>query len=344
MTNDIDYTAEYDNSGRVENSDDLVSQYILDSALYRETSQEPDPPLLDADIVYGAAPRNQLDLFWPETGRDCPIVMFIHGGYWQRLDRTAFSHMASGLNARGIAVAIPSYTLCPDASIADIINEMRRACVLLHKTHDRKLVVIGHSAGGHLAACMLATDWHALSNQLPDDLVTAGVGLSGIYQLAPLIHTPINIALKLDESAAQESSPYFWMPDGLQQFDAWVGEEESSEFHRQSRELAEQWSMLGTPTRYVSRPGANHFTIIEDLADPSSTLVDRIVALVEEPLSQDRALPIDEEAVAEQAQDLRALASSDDGDEDNETKEDETTSGEEAKGDDNIAGLEDQPA
>ncbi|MEM9678576.1 MAG: alpha/beta fold hydrolase, partial [Pseudomonadota bacterium] len=218
-----------------------------------------------------------------EHNKAAPLAMFIHGGYWQRLDRSSFSHMAGGLLAHGVGVAVPSYTLCPENTVEGIVNEMRRACIVLYQTHQRPITVFGHSAGGHLAACMLATDWSAIHPELPEDLVQSAVGISGLYDLLPLIHTPINEALGLDEDSARDASPVLWTPDALNRFEAWVGGDESDEYHRQSRDLAEQWCMLGTPTEYVIAEGQNHFTVIDALTDPNSTMVRSIVDLVNFP-------------------------------------------------------------
>jgi len=282
MSEEIDYGAEYNNSARVPNSADLINQFILDAAIFRETHEKKS----QLDLAYGTGPRNQLDIFWPKVKKDCPIVMFIHGGYWQMLDRSSFSHLAQGLNSKGIAVAMPSYTLCPDASIEEIINEMRQACILLYQTYQRSITVIGHSAGGHLAACMMSTQWNEIHPDLPDDLVQSGMGISGIYELEPLIETPINDALELTSITARKSSPIDWIPDGLQRFDVWVGADESNEFHRQSRDLAERWSMLGTPTNYVSVPKTNHFTIVSELENRSSNMVQRIAELALRPVEE----------------------------------------------------------
>lgn len=300
MTDSIDYTKEYDNSGRVPDSAELIDTYLIDSMFYREQRAE----LCDLDKRYGQGERNRLDMFWPDNGMrdETSIVMFIHGGYWQRLDRLSFSHMASGLNANGIAVALPSYTLCPQITVSGIINEMRRACILLYQTYKRTIVTVGHSAGGHLSACMMATDWAAIHPDLPDDLVTSGMGISGLYQLAPLLQTPINDALQLDEETAQSSSPQFWLPEGLHRFEAWVGEEESNEYHRQSRELAERWSLLGTPTTYVSVEEKNHFTVIDPMTRADSAMVQRIVELVKEPVEDIELVEPSKRALAREMQ------------------------------------------
>ena len=203
----IDYPKEYDNSGRVANAAFLIDKFISDAAVFREQQGR----IIDLDMTYGPAARNQVDVFWPsdeegEAGKS-PLVVFIHGGYWQRLDRSAFSHMAKGLNDNGIAVAIPSYTLCPDIEIEGIINEMRRACLVLFQTYKKKLTVIGHSAGGHLAACMFATDWSGIHPDLPADLVASGMGISGLYDLLPILQTPVNDAVQMNREQAIAASP-----------------------------------------------------------------------------------------------------------------------------------------
>lgn len=293
----IDYAKEYDNSGRVENSAALIDAYIEDAAQFRESGGH----FPQYDLAYGPQARNRLDLFWPDTeeGREqrSPIVMFIHGGYWQRLDRSAFSHMAKGLNARGIAVALPSYTLCPDISIGGIVMEMRRACLMIYQTFKRPLTVIGHSAGGHLAACMMATDWNDVHPDLPPNMVQSGLGISGLYDLLPLIQTPVNAALKLDETHAIDNSPVGWVPEALSRFDAWVGGEESDEYHRQSRDLAQKWAMLGTSAHCEIAEGQNHFTIIDALTDEDSTMVKRIVELVRKPEETSALETPDDEAM-----------------------------------------------
>lgn len=304
----IDYAKEYDNSGRVANAARLIEAFTTDAAAYRASGTTD----AETGLSYGPAERNRLDIFWPgdERGRRrrSDLVVFIHGGYWQRLSRSDFSHMAKGLTARGLAVALPSYTLCPNIDVAGIVNEIRRACILLWQTHKRRMVVTGHSAGGHLAAAMMATDWPAIHPDLPADLVCAGLGLSGLYELEPLIHTPVNDALGLDVEAAKAASPVFQAPPALHRFEAWVGGDESAEYHRQSRMLAERWTMLGTPTSAVTAAGANHFTIIDAMTRPDSELVNAIIALHEEPSPAPDITEPDAAAVVAALQDLPSTA------------------------------------
>ncbi len=191
--------------------------------------------------------------------------MFIHGGYWQKLDRSFFSYAARGLNLRGVSVAVPSYDLCPAVTVGDIIGQMRSAARELARL-GRPLVASGHSAGGHLSACLLATDWPEISPELPADLVTSAYAISGVFDLEPLIATSMNTALQLDAATAHALSPLRWPAPRRGLLDAVVGGAESSEFLRQSRQMADTWGSAGLATRYEALPDANHFTVVLPLA------------------------------------------------------------------------------
>ena len=243
-----------------------MAGWARDAAAYRERH----PP---RSISYGPGARNMIDFF--PGDHEGPIVVFIHGGYWQSLDGSSFSHLAGGLNAHGISVAIPSYDLCPSVTVDDIIQQMRAASRELARL-GRSLVMSGHSAGGHLAACMLATDWPALDASLPEDLVVAAYAISGLFDLGPLIETSINKAMRLDQAAARAASPLFWNVPRRGSLDAVVGENESVEYFRQSRTIVDVWGAAGVATRFGVVPGANHFTAIAPLANPQSPMVLRL--------------------------------------------------------------------
>jgi arylformamidase len=266
----IDYEAEYNNRARVLENPALMAGWARDAAAYRE-AREP------RRIAYGPGPRHVIDVFAgdDQNGGKRPLVVFIHGGYWQALDGSWFSHMARGLNAHGIGVAVPTYDLCPQVSVAAIIMQMREAVRELAKLSNR-LIVSGHSAGGHLAACMLATDWMAYDASLPPQLVRAAYAISGLFELEPLVPTSINKALRLDQAAARAASPLFWTPPSHGSLDAVVGEIESAEYHRQSRTIVEVWGKAGIATRYGVIPAANHFTAIAPLADAASSMTLRL--------------------------------------------------------------------
>ena len=265
----IDYEAEYNNRARVPEHPRIMDGWKQDAAVYRE--QQPSQV-----VRYGPGPRNTIDLF--AGGEEGPIVMFIHGGYWQALDGSWFSHCSRGLNAHGISVAIPSYDLCPEVTVETIIAQMRAATAVLAR-RGRPLVISGHSAGGHLAACMLATDWSAMDASLSKDLVTAAYAISGLFDLAPLVGTSINRALRLVDATARAASPLFWAAPAGASLDAVVGERESAEYHRQSQGIVGRWGEAGVATSYAVIADANHFTAIAPLADPRSPMVARLKRL-----------------------------------------------------------------
>jgi arylformamidase len=266
---DIDYEAEYNNRARVPENPALIAGWAKDAAAYRAQHAP-------RCISYGPGARHVIDLF-PGDGKG-PIVVFIHGGYWQALDGSSFSHLARGLNAHGIGVAIPSYDLCPNVTVDQIIGQMRIASRELARL-GQPLVMSGHSAGGHLAACLLATDWPAFDASLPADLVVAAYAISGLFDLAPLLGTSINKAMGLDQAAAKAASPLFWQAPARGSLDAVVGEHESAEFYRQSRTIVDLWGRAGVASRFGTVPGANHFTAIAPLAEPNSPMVLRLKQL-----------------------------------------------------------------
>jgi arylformamidase len=231
-------------------------------------------------LFYGDPPRQYLDLFLPAAGDGAPLAVFIHGGWWRAFDPSMYSQMARGLNAHGVAVAVVGYDLCPNVTIAAIIEQMRRACGFLWQRFGRRMVVYGHSAGGHLAGAMVATDWPSLYPKAPADLIPAGYSISGIFDLTPLMDTSINQDLRLDAAVARKVSPVFWPIVSGRVFDAVVGGLESEEFKRQSRIIAQAWQ--GTAqTRYEEIAGTNHFTVIDALADPQSAMVARVAELAQ---------------------------------------------------------------
>jgi arylformamidase len=231
-------------------------------------------------VSYGDTPRQFIDLFLPAAGETAPLVMFIHGGYWRAMDPSFHSHMARGLNERGFAVAMVGYDLCPIVTIADIIEQIRRACVFLWQRLRRRLLVSGHSAGGHLTAAMVATDWQQLWPKVPSDLVPTGYAISGVFDVAPLVKTSMNQDFRLNAAEARRISPIFWPVPSGRTLDAVVGDLESSEFKHQSRSMADAWRQANAQTRYAELPG-NHFTVIEALADPKNAMVARIAELAE---------------------------------------------------------------
>jgi arylformamidase len=237
------------------------------------------------DIAYGPGADETLDLFRP-AGRNPPLHLFIHGGYWQRFYKQDFSHVAAGLVAHGVAVAVVNYSLCPAVGIGDIVDQMRRAAAFLWRQAAAlevdvdRFQISGHSAGGHLTAALVATDWPELDAALPADLIKSAIPISGVFDIEPLRHIEIGDPLHLDEASARRLSPLFAEPRSRGPLLLAVGGDESAEFHRQSAALAERWGKAGVPAETLSLPGRNHFTILEELADPAGGLTRRALALL----------------------------------------------------------------
>lgn len=277
-----DYEAEYNNRARVPEHPAVIAGWKESAAAYRQSHH-----YSELGIAYGASPRQTIDLFWPDAMRDAPLVLFIHGGYWQALDPSFFSHLAKAANGNGIAFALCGYDLCPEVRLGTIVEQVRAAALFLWKRHRRRIVASGHSAGGHLTACLLATHWKTDDAVAPEDLVPSGLSISGLFDLRPLVPTTVNNALRLDDAEAARNSPLHWPLSGKRVFDAWVGGAESAEYLRQSRTVTEEWSKRGAETACRTIPGANHFTVLDPLTDPASEISQRLATLV---AGVDRAL------------------------------------------------------
>jgi len=277
---DLDYEAEYNVRARVPEYEQIFLRWARDAENYRADALKEGRAELG--LAYGDTPRQTVDLFLPPGNATGPLAVFVHGGYWRSLDPSLFSHLARGLNARGIAVAVAGYDLCPIVTIADIIEQIRRVCVFLWQRRGQRMLVYGHSAGGHLAACMVATDWPSLFPKAPTDLVPAGYAISGLFDLTPLLKTSMNLDLKLDSEAARAVSPQFWPLRSGRVFDTVVGALESSEFRRQSQALAEAWKQGGAETRFAEIGATNHFTVLDGLTDPENPMTARVVELTQQ--------------------------------------------------------------
>ena len=273
----IDYEVEYNTRARVPEHPQIFERWQRDGAAYRGEAKAEGRAELG--LRYGATERQYIDLFLPKGGAaNAPLALFIHSGYWRSLDPSMFSQMARGMNAHGVAVAVSGYDLVPQVSIADIMAQTQRACLYLWKKFGKRITVSGHSAGGHLAACMVATDWKKLDPAAPADLVRAAYAISGLFDLTVLTHLANNAEFKLTEASAKAISPLFWPAPSGKVLDAVVGGIESSEFLRQSRIIADAWAM-GNETRYEAVPGMNHFTVCDAMMDPESAMTRRLVEL-----------------------------------------------------------------
>jgi arylformamidase len=228
------------------------------------------------DQKAGDRPGETLDLF-PARKGDGTCLMFIHGGYWRAFDKSDHSFLAPAWVGAGVSLAVVNYDLCPKVGIDDIVQQMLRASrwLWLHAEEygmdQDRLYVSGHSAGGHLTAMLMGAVWPAFDRQLPKDLWKGGLAISGLYDLRPLLEVDfLQQDLRLDAEAAERLSPAFMPPATRAPLVTCVGGDESSEFHRQNALLGERWgSVLAAD---IPMPGANHFSVLDGLATPSSAL------------------------------------------------------------------------
>jgi acetyl esterase/lipase len=263
-----DFDKAYDIRAAVADSAALLAAHTETAAAFRAGA---DARL---DVPYGVEGRERLDLFLPQ-GAPAGLVVFVHGGYWRAMGKADFSHMAAGAVARGWAVAVPGYPLCPAVRIAAITRSVARAVAVAAAAIPGPVVLSGHSAGGHLATRMVCAD----SPLLPEAAarVVRVVAISGVFDLRPLLRTAMNETLRLDLPEARAESPLLAEPRPGTRLTAWVGGAELPEFLRQTTAMASVWAGLGAWTEAVEAPGLHHFDVIDALADPGSALVARLV-------------------------------------------------------------------
>ena len=231
----------------------------------------------ELDIPYGDSPGQKLDVFPAPQARG-PVMVFLHGGYWRALDKSDHSFVAPMFQDVGACVMVPNYDLCPAVTIAQITLQMVRALAWAWKNaptyggDPRHITVIGHSAGGHLAAMMLACDWRRWDPELPGDVVRKGLSISGLFDLDPIRRTPFLAPdLRLTPGDARKASPaHLPSPLGATLF-AVAGAAESPEFLRQNQLIRAAWGDVCVEV-CEALPGLNHFSVLEALVEPEHRL------------------------------------------------------------------------
>jgi arylformamidase len=262
-----DWDDAYTNGAYIAQGDSYPARWAEAALAFREAIGSMGSARLD--ISYGPLPRNRLDLFLP---RATPhgLFIFVHGGYWMRFDKSSWSHLARGALERGFAVALPSYTLCPEIRIAGIVLEIGAAIGFTAKEVKGPLYLAGHSAGGHLVSRMIAQP-----AVLPEDVrrrITHVVSISGVHDLRPMMKTAMNATLKLDEAEARAESPPLLESAPGARLTCWVGAAERAEFIRQNALLANVWRGLGAETSCVVEDNRHHYNVIEGLVETQSPL------------------------------------------------------------------------
>lgn len=263
-----DWDDAYANSANIPGGERWPAAWVQPAQAYRDELQGQARARLD--LGYGDKARNRFDLFLPE-GQPTGLVVFVHGGFWMRLDKSYWSHLARGAVESGYAVAMPSYTLCPDVRLADITSEVAAAIAEAAAMIAGPLLLSGHSAGGHLVTRMISA-----TSPLPEQVrarVRHTVSISGVHDLRPLLQTAMNATLRIDAAEAQAESPALLQPLPGARVTCWVGGAERPEFIRQNALLANIWIGLGAQTCRIEEPGRHHFSVIDGLADAGHPLV-----------------------------------------------------------------------
>jgi arylformamidase len=264
--------AQYNNRARIAEHPAILQYWSDESARARERLGG------TLDVAYGSDASERLDIFTPTLTpmrRSAPVLVYIHGGYWRALDKRDQSFVAPPFVAAGAMVVVPNYALCPAVHIEHIALQLVQALAWVHRHAAEhggdasRIVVAGHSAGGHLAAMLLACDWRAVAPDLPPHLVSAALSISGMFDLEPLRHAPFLAPdLKLTAASARRLSPAA-MPAPRGPLAAFVGGDESEEFLRQNALIASAWGPGAVPV-CESVGGRHHMNVLHDLADPRS--------------------------------------------------------------------------
>jgi len=264
--------AEYNNREKVKDAADWLARYAGESQKTRAALS------CRLDLAYGRSAGETLDVFPAPGPGAAPVHVFIHGGYWHLLDKTDFSFVARGLVPAGAAVVVIDYALIPSVDVDELVRQCRASIAWVWKNaasfggDPQRIFVSGHSAGGHLVAMLMSTDWQAFDAALPADVVKAGCGISGLYDLEPIRLSYLNDVLKLTPEAARLNSPVHHPPRRSGPLLLAVGALEGPEYHRQSQDLAEVWWSRGLPCEVLDMAGHHHFSIVAELLDPKNTL------------------------------------------------------------------------
>ncbi len=269
---------QYNNRAAVPQHPAILTRWAQDAAAFRQAHA------VEENLAYGSDPKQTLDYF-PAGGPGRPLLIFIHGGYWQALDKADSSHLAAPYLARGIDVAMLNYRLAPEATMAEIVGDNRSAVVWLHRNarvlgfNANRIFVSGHSAGGQLVGMLAGTRWEDVG--LPADALKGGCSISGLYDLEPIRLCYLNKVVGLTEADVAAYSPIHHPPATTLPMILTVGGGESAEYHRQQAEYAALLRQRGVPVSIVAQAGGHHFDALEPLGDAQSELMAAVLAMIE---------------------------------------------------------------
>lgn len=271
--------AQYNARASIPDHPEIFARWAETSAQIRATFP------CDLDIQYGTDVAETLDVF-PAQGEVKAMLVFIHGGWWRSLDKSDFSFIVPEFSRRGIVVANINYGLAPNTFMGDMVKQSRNAMAWLyrHTPHfgvdPEKFYIAGHSAGAHLAAMMLATDWSKFADDTPRNMIKGMTGMSGIYDLEPLLQiASVNCDLKLTASSAKKLSPTLLKAQSPAALYLAAGELESDEFKRQSDLLATRWNKNIEYNQIVSN--AHHLNIVDHFAAADDALFRKTIAMLD---------------------------------------------------------------
>jgi len=260
----------YNNSAAVPESGAMFKAWLVRSEKVRADHPE------HLNLVYGPRPRDRIDYF--SAGRGTPVLVFIHGGFWQMRSKDDFAFLAESFLDSGVSVAMVGYPLGPDATMDEIVADAHAAIRYLAAElpklggDPQHVVVSGWSSGGHLATMVL-----------DEPLLRGGVSISGIYELEPLLKSYVNDKLHMDQAMAQRNSPILLLPKTSKQLDLFAGSAELPEMRRQTADYASARRAAGLPMQYTEIPDANHYTVLDSMMQRDGAIHRSIVALLSRP-------------------------------------------------------------
>jgi arylformamidase len=270
---------QYNNRLHVPNYADYLNRWQL---LSRHTEEK--LPVIK-DLPYGSLQREKLDVY-PALQPRSKTLIFIHGGYWQMLDKSMFHFIANGFHSYGVTTVLLTYPLAPQASMHQILLSCRKAISWLYKNvsayngDPHQMYVAGHSAGGHLAAMLIATDWKLFQPALSSHVLKGVCTISGLFNLVPIHLSYLNRVLKMDMETAKCNSPLMLEPANLCPLILAVGEAETAEFNDQSNAFYTYCKKKGIDIQLLQLPQQNHYSIAESIVEPQSSIHQALLQLM----------------------------------------------------------------
>ncbi|MBU3739382.1 MAG: alpha/beta hydrolase [Rhodoferax sp.] len=264
---------QYKASGtRIRNPEEYLARWRAESAAWRASCDG----LLD--VPFGPSRDETYDVFL-SPARRAPVHIFIHGGYWYSMTSKEFSFVAKGLVPAGFIAVVLNYALCPTVSMTELVRQVRAGIAHVHANAHTwggdpdRVTISGHSAGGHLVASAMTTDWPSFAPGRPPDMIKAGMALSGLYELEPIRLCYVNAHLRMDEAEAAALSPAQHLQHARGALTVAVGGRESEQFHWHQEHFCAAWGeRTGATPRVIDLPGHHHFSLLDELSDPQGVL------------------------------------------------------------------------